>query len=51
MSNNNNYEYDKLTYPAHEVLVAIIEPGAFDDAIVVRFISRNLQVCTTYVAD
>lgn len=39
------YKYDKLAHPAHEVRIAILEPGAFDDAIIVRFMSRNLQVC------
>ncbi|KAH6612465.1 heterokaryon incompatibility protein-domain-containing protein [Boeremia exigua] len=37
------FEYDELAQPDREIRVAVLEPGSFEDPIVVRFILRILE--------
>ena len=41
------YKYDDILQPHEEIRVAMLEPGTFEDPIVVRFVRRRLEVCNT----
>jgi hypothetical protein len=43
------FKYDRLHRPDHEIRIAVLQPGIFDDPIVVQFDRRELAVVTPLV--
>jgi hypothetical protein len=42
------YQYEPLDDPDNEIRLAVVQPGAFDDPIKIKFEIRNLNVSFLY---